>query len=114
MASCLLFRRPVLTELGGFDERFPMLYNDVDLAQRMAGREMVTWYLPAARVCHERGASTGKVKPRMLREQYRSLIRFLALHDRSGWFWLKAVVLVPLAAKILVLRTLAWYLGRRR
>lgn len=113
MASCLLFRRQALAALGGFDERFPMLYNDVDLSKRMLDRGMVTWYLPDARVIHARGTSTGKVKPRMLREQYRSLIRYLARHDRSGWFRLKAMVLVPLAGLVLAFRTLAWRLRRR-
>lgn len=113
MASCLLFRRQALTALGGFDERFPMLYNDVDLSKRMLDRGMVTWYLPDARVVHARGTSTGKIKPRMLREQYRSLIRYLARHDRSGWFRLKALVLVPLAGFVLALRTLTWRLRRR-
>ena len=84
MASCLLIHRQALTALGGFDERFPMLYNDVDLSKRMLERGMTTWYLPESRVIHARGTSTGKVKPRMLREQYRSLIRYLARHDRSG------------------------------
>lgn len=113
MASCLLIRRAVLTGLTGMDERLPIYYNDVDLSQRMHDRGMLTWYLPDARVRHERGASTGRIKPRMLREQYRSLIRFLALHDHSRLFWLKALVLVPLAGKMLLLRTLAWRLRRR-
>lgn len=113
MTSCLLIRRETLVALDGFDERFPMFYNDVDLSKRMRDRDMLTWYLPDARVIHARGTSTGKVKSRMLREQYRSLLRLLALHDKSGWFWLKAAALVPLAGFVLALRTLAWRLRRR-
>ncbi|MFO7675816.1 MAG: glycosyltransferase family 2 protein [bacterium] len=113
MASCLVFRRKVLVELGGMDERLPIFYNDVDLSLRMAARGLVTWYLPTSRVFHARGASTGQARPRMLREQYRSLIRCLAIHDRSGWFWLKSVALVPLAGLVMLVRTLAWRRRRR-
>lgn len=95
MASCLMLRASILKELGGMDERFPVFYNDVDLSRRMHDSGMRTYYVPAARVFHQRGASTGKVKPRMIWEAHRSLFRYLAKHDRSGLFWLKATLLLP-------------------
>ncbi|MBN2537691.1 glycosyltransferase family 2 protein [candidate division WOR-3 bacterium] len=113
MTSCLLVRRAVLEKLGGFDEAFPILYPDVDLSRRMRDSGLVTWFLPDAVVAHRRGASTARVKPRMIREQYRSLIRYLRKHDRGGWFWLKSVVLVPLSGIVMALRIAAWRLRRR-
>jgi O-antigen biosynthesis protein len=50
--ACLAIRRSVFEELGGFDESFPVNYNDVDLClrARQAGYEVVVE--PAALLCH--------------------------------------------------------------
>ncbi len=113
MASCLMFRRTVFETLGGFDERFPFLYNDVDLSRRMADAGLKTMYLPAARVVHKRGSSTSKVRVKMIWETHRSLFRYLAKHDRSGLFPLKAVVLLPLLELAALIRVLSLRLHRR-
>jgi GT2 family glycosyltransferase len=107
MASCLLLRADVLNRLSGFDEQFPIFYNDVDLSRRMAELGLVTWYLPDARVTHKRGASTGQARARMVWESHRSLFRYLRKHDRSGWFWLKAVWLLPALECAAIVRVIA-------
>lgn len=112
MASCLMLRRDVWNELGGFDESFPIFYNDVDLSRRLADSGHRTWFLPQARVVHRVGASTGQVKVRMLRENARSLFRYLRKHD-ARTFWLKAIVLLPLLELSTLVRTLVWLLRRR-
>jgi GT2 family glycosyltransferase len=113
MASCLLFRRPVLGSLGGFDERFPIFYNDVDLSRRMADAGLKTMYLPDARVVHKRGASTSRVRVKMVWETHRSLFRYLKKHDHSRLFPLKAVVLLPLLELSALVRVIALRLARR-
>jgi hypothetical protein len=107
MASCLLFRRDVFKALGGFDERFPIFYNDVDLSRRMADAGFRTAYLPEARVVHKRGASTSRVRAKMVWQTHRSLFRYLAKHDHSGLFFLKAVVLLPLLELAALVRVLS-------
>jgi GT2 family glycosyltransferase len=114
MASCLMVRKAVFDRLGGLDEGFPIFYNDVDLSKRMADAGWKTVYLPDARVVHARGASTSQVKPRMVWEAHRSLFRYLHKHDRSGLFWLKAIVLLPLLELSALVRVLAWRLRLRR
>ncbi len=113
MASCLLFRRQVLESLNGFDERFPIFYNDVDLSRRMADSGLKTMYLPDASVVHKRGASTSQVRTKMVWEAHRSLFRYLAKHDRSGMFPLKAIILLPLLELSALVRVLAHRLRRR-
>lgn len=114
MASCLMVRRRLLEDLGGFDEGFPIFYNDVDLSYRLRGAGWKTVYLPEARVWHRHGASTSQVKVRMIREAHRSLFRYLRRHDASGWFQLKAVILLPALEFSALLRVLAWRLRQRR
>ncbi|MEO0077746.1 MAG: glycosyltransferase family 2 protein [candidate division WOR-3 bacterium] len=106
MASCLMIRRAILELLHGFDERFPIFYNDVDLSRRMADAGLQTMYLPDARVVHKRGASTSRARTRMIWENHRSLFRYLAKHDRSGLFPLKAVVLLPTLELTALIRVL--------
>lgn len=113
MASCLMFRRVVLEQLGGLDEHFPIFYNDVDLSKRMSDAGWKTVYLPNAHVVHKRGASTLQVRPKMIWETHRSLFRYLRKHDRSGPFWLKAVVLLPTLELSALIRVLAYRLGHK-
>jgi len=113
MASCLIVRRSVLQQLGGFDETFPIFCNDVDLSYRMKLAGWTTRYLPEARVVHRRGASTAQARPRMITESHRSLFRFLRKHDRSGLFWLKAVFLLPMLESTAVARRVLYRLRRR-
>ncbi len=51
-AACMLVRRSAFAQLGGFDERFPDDYNDIDLCLRLrrAGYKVV--YTPGARAVH--------------------------------------------------------------
>lgn len=112
MASCLLIRRSVFAELGGFDERFPIYYNDVDLSFRMHQKGYKTAYLPQSRVYHKIGASTDPLKTKMIFENHRSLFRFLAKHDKSRLFYLKALLLLPLLEITALLRVLNYRLTR--
>jgi hypothetical protein len=107
MASCLMFRRSSLEQFGGFDERFPIYFNDVDLSRRLAEAGWKTAYVAGARVVHRCGASTGQVKPKMIWEDHRSLFRYLKKHDRSGLFWLKSVFLLPTLELSALIRVLA-------
>jgi GT2 family glycosyltransferase len=113
MASCLVVRKTVLDQLGGMDEQFPMLYNDVDLSKRMSDAGWKTVYVADARVVHRHGASTKQARAKMIPESHRSAFRYLRKHDRSGFFWLKAVVLLPLFEITSILRVVAYRLRPR-
>jgi O-antigen biosynthesis protein len=58
-AACLMTRREVFDAAGGFDETFPIDFNDVDycLRVRRAGYRIV--YTPYARLYHHESASFG-------------------------------------------------------
>jgi GT2 family glycosyltransferase len=58
-AACLLIRRELFGQLGGFDERFPRAYNDVDLCQRVRERGLLVVVSPHARLFHYEGLSRG-------------------------------------------------------
>jgi GT2 family glycosyltransferase len=80
VGAVLLVRRAAFDEIGGFDERFFMFNEEVDLCYRAraAGWNVVFW--PGAEFTHVGGASTAPIGPRMYREQLRSHLLFLDKH----------------------------------
>ncbi len=57
-AACLLTRRDVFQEVGGFDEeQLPIIFNDVDLCLKMRAAGYVIVYTPFAKLYHEESAS---------------------------------------------------------
>lgn len=52
--ACLMVRREVFADLGGFDERFFLYYEDVDLALRCRAAGHRTWFDPRLSVHHVR------------------------------------------------------------
>lgn len=82
MASALLIRREVLQRLDGFDEAFPLFFNDVDLCLRIHDLGLLILYDPRARVTHVGGASTGQVRAEAIRASHAGLERFYGKHHR--------------------------------
>lgn len=90
-AGAVLLRRGFLDDVGGFDERYFMYYEDADLALR--GREWGWRYRcePAAVVWHERGATSAAIpdRRRFLQERNRLVVSFrfgsVAVVARGLW-----------------------------
>ena len=92
--------RRALDEVGGWDERYFMYLEDVDLCWRLRGAGWEITYEPAGVVDHVQGASTARTPYRMLAEHHRSAWRF-ARRRFTG-------------ARALVLPFAAVYLARAR
>jgi GT2 family glycosyltransferase len=56
--ACLAARRGVLKEIGGFDERFFMYFEDADLCRRSREAGRAVYYLPQIEILHLTGASS--------------------------------------------------------
>jgi GT2 family glycosyltransferase len=92
MGAFLMIRRALLDELRGFDERFFLYYEDVDLclAARQAGSAVV--HFAAARAVHRGGGTTAAIKDRRLFHLASSRVVYTAKrHGRIA-----AIVLVML------------------
>ena len=79
--ACLLVRRELFEQLGGFDEAFFLYSEEVDLLYRAAQLGAETWYDPAAEVVHVWGGTAGRASALTLQEQARSHVRYLDKHD---------------------------------
>ena len=83
--SCLLLRGAAFDEVGGFDERYFMYMEDVDLGDRLGKAGWQNVYVPSAEVLHDKGHSTGRDPARNLAAHHRSTYTFLADRHNKRW-----------------------------
>jgi N-acetylglucosaminyl-diphospho-decaprenol L-rhamnosyltransferase len=76
--ACLLVRRSAFSQLGGFDTRYFMYFEDVDFGLRMGREGYRNVYLPSARVRHIGGTSTAADSVQMIRVHHESARLFLS------------------------------------
>ena len=76
-ASCLLLRRSCLPPDRVFDERYPIFFNDVQLARSLAAQGHELWVTPDAVVAHEAHSSTSRLGTTGRRQYFGSQIRML-------------------------------------
>jgi len=81
LGGCLLLRRSMLDELGGFDEGFRMYGEEIDLCYRAAKAGWERWYVPAAVVRHRWDAATDqRFLTRRTLWHWRGILRFVRKH----------------------------------
>ncbi|MCS6850714.1 MAG: glycosyltransferase family 2 protein [Gemmataceae bacterium] len=77
---CLLVRRDCLRDLGGFDERFFLYYEDVDLCRRAWTRGWQVCYEPGLCATHHRPLHRRTVAPPLRLVTRHSLLTYARLH----------------------------------
>jgi N-acetylglucosaminyl-diphospho-decaprenol L-rhamnosyltransferase len=97
--AAMWLRRDALDDVGGWDERYFMYMEDVDLCWRLRRAGWGVRYEPAGSVVHVQGASTARRPYRMILEHHRSAWRFTR-RRYTGW----RRVLLPFSAVYLTLR----------
>jgi len=83
--SCLLLRRKAFDAIGGFDERYFMYMEDVDLGDRLGRAGWLNVYVPGSEILHDKGHSTGREPDRNLRAHHDSTYTYLS--DRHPQWW---------------------------
>ena len=90
--ACLMVRREAFAAVGGFDPRFFMYGDDLDLQRRLADDGWRTLYVPTARVWHRKRQSSRQRPVRTRFEFYRSMWRYYAKHHGGDAWPLRVVV----------------------
>ncbi len=85
-ATACLYRRDVLEQLGGFDERYESYMEDVDLGLRCVGAGISGVYAPGAIAWHRGSATFGKWDPRVVRLISRNQLALVARNYDSTLF----------------------------
>lgn len=83
--SCLLLRRDAFDAVSGFDERYFMYMEDVDLGDRLGRAGWLNVYVPSAEILHDKGHSTGRDPARNLAAHHDSTYTFLADRYPARW-----------------------------
>ena len=83
--SCLLLRRSAFDEVSGFDERYFMYMEDVDLGDRLGRAGWQNVYVPSAEILHDKGHATGRDPARNLAAHHTSTYTFLADRHPKRW-----------------------------
>jgi N-acetylglucosaminyl-diphospho-decaprenol L-rhamnosyltransferase len=106
--SCLLLRRAAFDDVRGFDERYFMYFEDVDLGDRIGRAGWQNVYVPGAEVMHIGGHSTSRLAGKMLAAHHESAYRYLADRHRGvRWAPVLAAIKAALAVR-LKLATRPW------
>jgi len=105
--ACFLVRRVAFDSLGGFDERYFMYAEDVDLCWRLGRAGWRVWYVPGAEVVHVQGLSTARSPARMAVAHHVSTWRFARVSARGP-----ARLALPLTAAVLAVRLVAALLAQ--
>lgn len=98
----MLVRRDAFDAVGGFDERYFMYVEDVDLCWRLGRHGWRIWYEPSARVIHAIGGSSEGAPYRMIVAHHRSLFRFCTATYRGAARALLPVIAAGLAVRALL------------
>ncbi|MDR0330984.1 MAG: glycosyltransferase family 2 protein [Chitinispirillales bacterium] len=74
--SFMFMRRGLFSEIGGFDKRFFMYGEDIDLCYRISRAGHEVWYYPKIKIVHQKGKSSSKRKIRSRFYFYEAMIIF--------------------------------------
>ena len=84
MGACLMVRRAALNEVGAFDERFFLYFEEVDLCWRLRASGWRVQFVHDATIMHVGGASSRPIRAAALVHRYRSMSRSTASIIRAG------------------------------
>lgn len=73
----LLLRRRAFEQVGGFDDRYLMFFEDTQLGEDLRRASWQSVYVPEAEVLHEQGASWKARPARMIRAHHASALAYL-------------------------------------
>jgi hypothetical protein len=79
----MLARRAILEAVGGFDERFFMYAEDIDLSYRIEQEGYTNYYLADTTIVHFKGESTQKDSG-YVRQFYKAMSQFRSKHFNRG------------------------------
>jgi len=108
-------RTDVLQQLDGFDERFFMYGEDIDLCYRMSTEGYDIHYVPSTSIIHYKGESTKKDNLDYVILFNKAMYQFFEKHYSARYtFWIKLVVRMGIVLRAIasylltVLKRLAW------
>lgn len=104
LGAFMLVRSHVLKEMGGLDERFFLMYEEVDLCKRLGEAGWAIWYWPDAHITHLGGQSTKQEPVIVYANSHVSAMIYFRKHYPRSVRALRAVIRLGMELKIGLLR----------
>jgi N-acetylglucosaminyl-diphospho-decaprenol L-rhamnosyltransferase len=82
--ACMLVRRAAFDEVGGFDARYFLYWEDADLCRRLRARGHEIRYVPAATAVHRVGHSSKTARAASIKAFHESAYLYYATHVAPG------------------------------
>lgn len=89
-AAAVLIKKDLFLELGGFDDKFFMYYEDIDLCRRLRGYGKSVYYFPGVKVKHLIGGARATLNRNSL-----NLESSKKYHGLAGFLLLQIIFLIP-------------------
>lgn len=116
--ACMLVKRDLLLQLHGFDERYFLYGEDIDLSFRIRKAGYENHYFAGVTIVHFKGESSGNNRLRQVKYFYEAMLVFVRIHYQTlagkslAVFLQLAIGLrAALATIIRLIRPLAWPLA---
>ncbi len=87
--ACLMVRKGLFEQIGGFDNRFFMYFEDVDLCRRIHQRGYRVWHAADCEIVHLIGRSSVKHRDQLNVQWELSRIRYVEKH----FWWLERLIM---------------------
>lgn len=85
LGAALMLHRETLAQVGGFDERFFMYCEEIDLCRRIRAAGWQIYSVPQAQIVHLVGQSTGQFRDRMFVALWRSRFLMFEKYERAAF-----------------------------
>ncbi len=82
--ACMLVRRAAFNDVGGFDARYFLYWEDADLCRRLRARGYEIRYVPAATAVHRVGHSSKTARAASIKAFHESAYLYYATHVAPG------------------------------
>ncbi len=87
LGAALMVRAETLAQLGGFDERFFMYCEEIDLCRRIQAEGWKIYCVPQAQIVHLVAQSTRQFRDRMFVALWRSRFLMFEKHKHAAFRW---------------------------
>jgi len=99
--ACQIIRRQAIEDVGLFDERFFLYWEDVDLCKRIKKRGWKIIYFPLAAIEHSVGGSSERNILRSIFEFHNSAYRYFVKHLKSNRLFSKPFIILGITIRFL-------------
>lgn len=101
--AALMVRRSAFDDVGGFDQRYFMYFEDTDLCDRLRKKGWRVEYRPESEIIHQGARSSGDTGERLRIEIQRSRLLYLSeRHGRPGRWILRSLIITAAAVRAIL------------